>query len=643
MPYKILLKSRLYMLLAATAIASAITNPVPTLAAAGTNATDVPAKNGIRITMNGKDFQAKSAPFVDHGTIYLPLRDVGELLGTLVSWNGAAKTVTMNYPDLKVKLEYGSLQAMVNGKQFSLNAPLRMVDGRLFVPLRFFSEATGADVKWEDSIKTVNITKEDDFIKAQPWSSVWLNRKTSDLYMARDEQSPAIHVGKLDTEIQGDVSFHDGLNQGGNTVLTIVDHYGDSRSHYDVYGLLIRGNKIVAQKKANYEKRYEPNTTYFQVYDPNGWIEYTVLTDGKIVTIFNNQGKVVKEYDLPKLSGTDDVFSVLAVGEDYLVVRPNQSGLLTLIDLKDHSTVVLADKLLTGKDLEYARNHKDPYPGDTLSYAGDMGHGVLDFYYASPFNGKEQRSVRLTYERPSYEDERKALPKGRSIKELASVCTPKTISSIEMQDGDMMYVPLIGANEKDKDSIRTVCSILQKFAAKGVEETLPYDSPQTFFHGMYVNFTEGESISMYQYGGKLALGSAFGGKTMILDDHQSVQDFNRLKVVPTSTFQPNPVHIGKKVHFKGNIGGYKESEPLIISWAPDLNKYSSQDPDRSLVIFTGTMKFGSYDVQFTMPAYGKAADGTMKPLQPGKGTIKISNGSYGNVESTSIELLPESK
>ncbi|OPA77789.1 hypothetical protein BVG16_15290 [Paenibacillus selenitireducens] len=152
-----------------------------------------------------------------------------------------------------------------------------------------------------------------------------------------------------------------------------------------------------------------------------------------------------------------------------------------------------------------------------------------------------------------------------------------------MQDGDQIYIPLNGANEEDRDSINTVCDILKQFAAKGVEETLPTVSLVTFFHGMEISFVEGEYISIYRaVGAKLALGSGEGGNTVVLNDLQAVQDFERLKVLPTKlTIRPNPAHFGETLHFIGNNGDPGESTPFIVSWAPIVDHYSSSDTDPS--------------------------------------------------------------
>ena len=49
------------------------------------------------------------------------------------------------------------LCASVNGEVTELDVPARLVDGRTLVPLRFVSEALGAQVKWDDPTQTVTI------------------------------------------------------------------------------------------------------------------------------------------------------------------------------------------------------------------------------------------------------------------------------------------------------------------------------------------------------------------------------------------------------------------------------------------------------------------------------------------------------
>ncbi|MBB6694226.1 copper amine oxidase N-terminal domain-containing protein [Cohnella xylanilytica] len=359
--------------------------------------------SGIRLVLNGGEYEPKSAPLLFNNAVYLPLREMGEMLGSVVSWTASTKVVTMTYPNLVVKLDYGSKKATINGKDVPLTMPLRSVKGQIYVPLRFFSEATGAKVEWKAN-RTIRIEKKDEYIRGGGVNvSAWLNRQTKELYLAHPYERAPVPVGKVDAELNDWISVGVDVHGSGIQMVTVTDIYGEPHVQYAVNSLLVRDGKIVSQKKASYFQRYEPNLTYYQYYAPSvpEWVQNYVLTDGRTVTVFDEQGAAKQEYDLPKLTGQDDTYAVLGAGQSFLVVRPSKTGLLTLIDLRTGQSTVLCDKLLSGDDLEYARNNDVPYRGDNLRFAGySDDEGELYFDYDSPLDSKSD-SVRLTYRRTS--------------------------------------------------------------------------------------------------------------------------------------------------------------------------------------------------------------------------------------------------
>jgi len=397
----LLRQSRAYSLFARAALAAAIALTLPSAAIAAA-AASAPTAAAVNVTLNGDPYELKTAPYVADGTVYLPIRDIGELLGSVVFWNGQSKTVTMTYPKLAVRLRQGSMEATVNGKTVPLTAPLKTVNGRIYVPLRFFSESAGVGVEWKGSSRTVSLTRSDDYVMGGGVNvTLWLNRETGDLYYAHPyEQAPA-HVGKVDATFKGHISMTVGGYATRSTVITILDNYGEPSVQFAAYGILVHEKKIVSQKKASYFQRYEPNLSYFQYYHPDGWIQNLALTDGRTVTVFNDEGEETAAYDLPSLVGLDESYAVLGMSDKYLVVRPNSTGFLTLINLDDgNSKVVLYEKLLSGQDLEYAKGNDVPYRGDSLMFAGGDWQGDrLTFWYDSPFDDKGRHYVELHYDR----------------------------------------------------------------------------------------------------------------------------------------------------------------------------------------------------------------------------------------------------
>jgi hypothetical protein len=89
--------------------------------------------------------------------VFVPLRGVFEQMGATVMWNGATDTVTARKDNTDVRMMVGSRTAYINGAAQSMDAPAHIMNGRTMVPLRFISEALGADVRWDAGLETVYI------------------------------------------------------------------------------------------------------------------------------------------------------------------------------------------------------------------------------------------------------------------------------------------------------------------------------------------------------------------------------------------------------------------------------------------------------------------------------------------------------
>jgi hypothetical protein len=86
------------------------------------------------------------------------LRFIGEALGADVAWNDALKVVFRAKGSSQVQLSIGSKLAIIDGHITQLlEAPL-IQNGRTMVPLRFISEAFGADVTWDQATKQVTVS-----------------------------------------------------------------------------------------------------------------------------------------------------------------------------------------------------------------------------------------------------------------------------------------------------------------------------------------------------------------------------------------------------------------------------------------------------------------------------------------------------
>ncbi len=127
--------------------------------AAGTFFLAAPANaQGINVTVNGDivTFPGQ-VPVQRAGSVLVPLRGVFEKMGANVLFDNASKTIYAIKGATNISLQLGQSIATVNGVQRTLSVPATAVGGTTLVPLRFVSEALGADVRWQAASRTVII------------------------------------------------------------------------------------------------------------------------------------------------------------------------------------------------------------------------------------------------------------------------------------------------------------------------------------------------------------------------------------------------------------------------------------------------------------------------------------------------------
>lgn len=118
--------------------------------------------DGIKIYINDEKMEFPAEPYIQDGTTMVPMRVIFERLGATVEYNAKTKIVTAKKSDTVITLEAGSTAATLNGKKQTLGAPVTNIDGNTMIPLRFVSEALGAEVAWDRDTQTVDITKKED-------------------------------------------------------------------------------------------------------------------------------------------------------------------------------------------------------------------------------------------------------------------------------------------------------------------------------------------------------------------------------------------------------------------------------------------------------------------------------------------------
>lgn len=111
----------------------------------------VPAALGAGVKVNGTPLSAENG-WVENGTSYITLRAYSGLTGQKLTWNGSRASLTGSGLDLQVSP--GTIYLLVNGRALYVAGGVRVVDGKLALPLRVLAQATGARLSWDGASGT---------------------------------------------------------------------------------------------------------------------------------------------------------------------------------------------------------------------------------------------------------------------------------------------------------------------------------------------------------------------------------------------------------------------------------------------------------------------------------------------------------
>ncbi|GIO35731.1 hypothetical protein J41TS12_05920 [Paenibacillus antibioticophila] len=111
------------------------------------------SKTNVGVRINSKSVELSPKAKVVNGSTFIPLRGVFEKLNSTVAWNQKAQQITITRGSVTVKLTVNSKTAYINGQKKTLSvAPfVDKATNSTYVPLRFASEAIGAQVSWDQS------------------------------------------------------------------------------------------------------------------------------------------------------------------------------------------------------------------------------------------------------------------------------------------------------------------------------------------------------------------------------------------------------------------------------------------------------------------------------------------------------------
>jgi len=109
----------------------------------------------IKLIINEKEINFDIPPQLEKGRVLVPMRKIFDELDAKVHWDGSTGSISALKEDRQIYLKVGSREARIDDEPVALDVSAQLVKGRTLVPLRFISEALGADVIWNQDAQTV--------------------------------------------------------------------------------------------------------------------------------------------------------------------------------------------------------------------------------------------------------------------------------------------------------------------------------------------------------------------------------------------------------------------------------------------------------------------------------------------------------
>lgn len=117
------------------------------------------AEREIKVTIDGKEVLfPDQKPIAENQRTLVPVRFVSEALGANVDWIQQEQKVKIEKDGQLIELILGQKKVKAGDKTIELDVAAKGYNQRTMVPLRFISEALGCNVEWVQETYTVVIT-----------------------------------------------------------------------------------------------------------------------------------------------------------------------------------------------------------------------------------------------------------------------------------------------------------------------------------------------------------------------------------------------------------------------------------------------------------------------------------------------------
>lgn len=183
------------------------------------------ASDNLSLIINGKS--VSTSPILKNGRTLVPIRVIGEELGSKVDYNAQTNQVNVIKNGVNIKLTINQKNPLVNGVVKPLDVPAIVVSGRTYVPVRFISESFGIGVNYNGNTNQVFVGDNNGYVPP-------VSNNSSNVYSSFDMWEDAMDIKFGDN--WDDAYEYSLISKYGHTYLN--SNYGkdwDDRLEYALY------------------------------------------------------------------------------------------------------------------------------------------------------------------------------------------------------------------------------------------------------------------------------------------------------------------------------------------------------------------------------------------------------------------------
>lgn len=104
--------------------------------------------NKVNLVIEGSIAEESDSPLIENGELLFPIETIKKYIDPNAFWDEKAGKAVFTTRNKVLIMKTGKLTAMVNAKPVDLNIPVRLVEGKPYIPIQMLDEMFGINLTW---------------------------------------------------------------------------------------------------------------------------------------------------------------------------------------------------------------------------------------------------------------------------------------------------------------------------------------------------------------------------------------------------------------------------------------------------------------------------------------------------------------